>query len=59
MFIYLFHGFGIAAAQKEIIYWKISFLVYPCITARQKHWEEHDLILYFLFFLSLQKQKKS
>ena len=41
--IFMFHGFNLAAAKIEILY---------ILTKTQKHWEEHDLILYFHFLLS-------
>ena len=50
MFTYLLHSFGLAAAQIEIWFLPVSLL-----TIAHKHWEEHDLILYFHFLLSWQK----
>ena len=55
--ISMFHNFGLATAQLEIQYQKISWLVFSSITTTHKHWEEHGLISYFYFVLSLQKQK--
>ena len=50
--IFMFRSFSLAAAQIEMISW----LVLPCITTTDKHWEEHDLILYFHFLLSCRKR---
>ena len=48
--IFMLHGFGLAAAEIEIVYYNISWLGSPCITATHKHCEEHDLIISFYLF---------
>ena len=50
--IFMFYSFGLAAAQIEILYQKISSLVSRVPTTTHKHCEKHDLILYFTFKLT-------
>ena len=38
---FMLHSFGLAAAQIEILHYKIGWLVSPCTTTTHKYWEEH------------------